>query len=200
MTTEELAVKIVKYFLNVLEKKVPIKRIDIINGVGGGINTKIFLEALPKVKTILSETFGYRLLELNIKNSKLFYIAPRDITSHLIVPPEKQAEIALLHLVLMYIFMKGGKVTDTMLWKFLEGLEVIDELEEEHSYFGEVNKLITETFVKHNYLVREKVDEEGGVEFTIYYSWGVRADLELAKKDVLEYVAVRYNFFQGTTR
>lgn len=99
-----------------------------------------------------------------MKTSKVLLIVPKDITSHLVLPPEKQPETTLLYLLLTYIFMKGNDVPELSVVKFLDSLQINLE-DENHPYFGNVKKHITETFVKQLYLTRNKIDEEGGTEF-----------------------------------
>lgn len=71
----------------------------------------------------------------------------------------QREEMRLVFLILSYIFMKGGKVIEPVLFGFLKKLD-IDE--EPHEYFGHFKKLITETFVKQLYLKKEKVEMEAG--------------------------------------
>lgn len=60
---------------------------------------------------------------------------------------------------------------------------------DDHDYFGDVKKLITETFVRQLYLKREKIVVETGGGEKFEYSWGARANLEFPKKDILDTVA-----------
>lgn len=65
----------------------------------------------------------------------------------------------LLFIVLSYIFMKGGKVIEPVLFGFLKKLHIE---EEPHDYFGYFKKTITETFVKQLYLKKDKIEMEAG--------------------------------------
>lgn len=71
--------------------------------------------------------------------------------------------------------------------QFLEQLGIV--VEEPHPVFGEVGKLIKEKFARQLYLKRNKVTIEGVNEPQIHISWGVRADKEFYKKEMLASVA-----------
>lgn len=71
----------------------------------------------------------------------------------------QRQEIRLLLIVLSYIFMKGGRVMEPVLFTFLKKMHIE---EEPHEYFGNFKKSITETFVKQMYLRKEKIEMESG--------------------------------------
>lgn len=73
------------------------------------------------------------------------------------------------------------------LLQFLEKLNI--DVQESHAVFGEVSKLIKETFTRQLYLKRVKVEIEGVNELQIHFSWGPRAELEFDKKQVLQAVS-----------
>ncbi|XP_059609427.1 melanoma-associated antigen B3 [Phlebotomus argentipes] len=190
MSCEESAIKVVKFILNVVEKRLPIKRGEIMGAMNDGFATnKTYPEVMVRVEHHLAKTFGYAIQDVMVKNTKSYIVVPKNITSHLVMPPGKWPEVTLLYLTLTYIFMKGGKVAENTLWRFLGTLNISQE-ERSDGIFRNANKLLTETFVKQLYLVREKDYEEGGdADFVIQYSWGPRSEFELSKKAVLDYVA-----------
>ncbi|XP_055713464.1 non-structural maintenance of chromosomes element 3 homolog [Phlebotomus papatasi] len=193
MSLDELAISMTKFFLNIAEKKASTKKSEIIGALRDkGVTNQNYLEVFLRAEKHLTQIFGYSVKEVSVKTSKVLLIVPKDITSHLVVPPEKQPETTLLYLLLTYIFMKGNDVPELSVIKFLDSLQVsLDD--ENHLYFGNVKKHITETFVKQLYLTRNKIDEEGGTEFIVYYSWGPRSTLELSKKEILDYVSTLLN-------
>lgn len=73
----------------------------------------------------------------------------------------QREDLRLLWLVLSYIFMKGGKVIEPVLFGFLKKLKIEDE-EEPHSQLGAFKRKITETFIKQHYLTKEKIEMESG--------------------------------------
>ncbi|XP_055679343.1 melanoma-associated antigen D2 [Lutzomyia longipalpis] len=187
MSNQEFEKRVLKYFLAVGEKKVPFKKIDVLNAIPDLRNNKSFVEIFNSANFHLSQVFGFKIQEIQQKNNKVYIVVPKSITSHLVIPPRKQPEKILLYIVLTYIFMKGGEVPEAILWAFLKKFEIT--IDEDHDYFGNVRKFLTETFIKQLYLVREKVEEEGGTDFILYYSWGPRSTYEVPKGEMLEYVA-----------
>lgn len=71
----------------------------------------------------------------------------------------QREELRLLFIVLSYIFMKGGKTIEPALFGFLRKLQIE---EEEDESFGFYKKKITETFIKQQYLKKEKIEMESG--------------------------------------
>jgi MAGE family len=70
--------------------------------------------------------------------------------------------------------------------QFLENLNIKDE--DENNNFGDVEKLIKDTFTRQLYLKRCKVEIEGA-EPLMQLMWGERALKEFDKKAVLQQVA-----------
>lgn len=98
--------------------------------------------------------------EVKERNGK-FYLVTSEFASEteLVYTATQREELRLLLIVLSYIFMKGGKVLEPALFGFLKNIGLRDE---HHEYFGNFNKLITETFVKQMYLKKEKIELESG--------------------------------------
>lgn len=71
----------------------------------------------------------------------------------------QREDLRLLLIVLSYIFMKGGKVIEQTLFGILQRLHIDGDY---HAHFGYFRKKITETFVKQQYLKREKIEMEAG--------------------------------------
>lgn len=107
------------------------------------------------------KVYGLQFNEVKEKTGKYYFVtsefAPGSEAELTVGQREEQR---LLFLVLSYIFMKGGKVIEPVLFGFLKKLH-IDE-DEPHEYFGYFRKNITETFVKQLYLRKEKIEMEAG--------------------------------------
>jgi hypothetical protein len=73
------------------------------------------------------------------------------------------------------------------IFQFLEQIEISDR--ETHPVFGDVAKLVREIFPRQLYLKRTKVEIEGVNEVQLHVTWGVRAEKEFNKKEVLKAVA-----------
>ncbi|XP_031619107.1 non-structural maintenance of chromosomes element 3 homolog [Contarinia nasturtii] len=177
----------IRYILNMSSKKTPIKSADIVRKCLQG-EQKMFVRLLPEVQDILSDVYGYQLNEIKEKTGKC-YLVTTELTgqSAANLTVNQREELRLLFIVLSYIFMKGGKVMEAVLFGFLKKLDIE---EEPHEYFGNFRTLITEPFVKQMYLKKEKIEMENtNMDDKFEYSWGPRADLEFNKKDCLEWVA-----------
>lgn len=72
------------------------------------------------------------------------------------------------------------------IFQFLEKINIVET--ETHAVFGDVAKLIRETFARQLYLKRTKVEIEGVNEVQMHVKWGVRAEKEFDKKEVLKVV------------
>lgn len=71
--------------------------------------------------------------------------------------------------------------------QFLEQLTI--DVTEPNKIFGDVNKLLKETFPRQLYLKKAKIEIEGVNDAQIHVSWGARAEHEFDKKQVLNAVA-----------
>ncbi|XP_055616171.1 non-structural maintenance of chromosomes element 3 homolog [Toxorhynchites rutilus septentrionalis] len=179
---DQLVVGMVKAILNLSVNKHPIKKADLVqSGLGG--NGRMFAKVIGQAISELSDVYGYKLVE--IERNKTFIVVSNIASGSMWdLSEDFRRKYTLLYLVLGYIFMKNGSIPEQGLWDFLTKLNIHEG--EEHQYFGNVRKLITETFLKQAYLVRSKQIVEGMNEDRYFYSWGVRSDHELSKKDILE--------------
>ncbi|XP_058819187.1 non-structural maintenance of chromosomes element 3 homolog [Topomyia yanbarensis] len=179
---DQLVVNMVKVILNLSVNKYPIKKTDLAKNALGG-NSRAFPKVIGPAMTELSEVYGYKLIETE-RNKTFILVSNLPCGSILDLNEDYRRKYTLLYLVLGYIFMKNGNVPEQGLWDFLAKLNINDE--EEHTYFGNVRKLVGETFAKQAYIVRTKQVVEGMNEDRFLYSWGVRAHHELSQKDILE--------------
>ncbi|XP_075146401.1 necdin, MAGE family member [Haematobia irritans] len=184
---------IITYIINGIATKLPIKERDISNLLN--IKGKLFNEAFNQAKTALQETYGILLADVpDTKSGKAVICYSEDNgKSSLLYDEEQQKHLTLLFVVLSYLFMRGSdaphnnNTTEEDLINFLNGIRI--HFDAHHDYFGNIKKLITETFVKQLYLKREKVVSDLESEIKIYYSWAFRAHVEFDKKLVLEATA-----------
>ncbi|XP_058443679.1 non-structural maintenance of chromosomes element 3 homolog [Malaya genurostris] len=179
---DHLVVNMVKVILNLSVNKHLIKKADLAKNALGG-NSRAFSKVIGPAMTELSEVYGYKLIETE-RNKTFILVSNVPCGSILDLNEDYRRKYTLLYLVLGYIFMKNGSVPEQGLWDFLGKLSINDE--EDHAFFGNVRRLIGETFPKQAYLVRTKQVVEGMNEDRFVYSWGVRAQHELSKKDILE--------------
>lgn len=104
---------------------------------------------------------------------------------------ESQTQLSLLYIIIAYIFMKGRAIEETTLSVFLDSINI--DLQEPHDYFGNVKKLISETFVNQLYLKKITIALESKTEGVVAYDIGERARYEFRKRDLLNSVATLMN-------
>ncbi|KAK0098050.1 hypothetical protein PV326_011585 [Microctonus aethiopoides] len=144
-----------------------------------------------KVKQTLQEIFGYELIDIG----GLKYILVNKINNPYLESSNKDAaENTLLFLTLTYIFMSCDNeatpfAKEDDLWEYFTNLKIIKDENFQHHYFGNVRRLITVQFVDQLYLTRRKIP---GTE-EIVYEWGPRANAEITRRSILEFVSKVYN-------
>lgn len=179
---DQMVINLVKAILNLSSNKHQIKKPDLVKNALGG-NSRLFPKIIEQAKRELTEVYGYRLVETE-RNKTFILLSTISCGSIWDINEDYRKNYTLLYLILGYIFMKNGDVPEQGLWDFLGKLNISSE--DHHSYFGDVPKLVTETFIKQAYLVRTKQVVEGMNEDRFFYGWGIRAEYELSKKDILE--------------
>lgn len=192
-TQKQLELKVaelVQFLLIKDQKKIPIKRTDILKHVVGD-----YRDVYPNLMKLAAErlqyVFGYKLVELEPKSHTYILI-------NMLEPVEEDAEVrgdqgtptsGLLMIVLGLIFMKGNTITETEVWDFLRRLGVYPT--KKHLIFGDPKKLITEDFVRQRYLEYRRIPHTDPVDYEL--QWGPRTNLETSKMKVLKFVAKVHN-------
>lgn len=182
--------ELVQFLLIKDQKKIPIKRTDILKHVVGD-----YRDVYPNLMKLAAErlqyVFGYKLVELEPKSHTYILI-------NMLEPVEEDAEVrgdqgtptsGLLMIVLGLIFMKGNTITETEVWDFLRRLGVYPT--KKHLIFGDPKKLITEDFVRQRYLEYRRIPHTDPVDYEL--QWGPRTNLETSKMKVLKFVAKVHN-------
>ncbi|KAI4490205.1 hypothetical protein M0802_010839 [Mischocyttarus mexicanus] len=181
----DLAGRVIRYIFAIEKKKHFITKSQIIKNVLQE-NSKNFHVVIERVKLLLSQVFGYKLV--NIDSSK--YIVVNEIENsipHLNFSKPTKSEQVLLFLILCHIYMYEDACTEEIIWDFLRHLEIVQEDNFEHSYFGNVKRLITVEFVAQQYLKKEEINK--GDSLKCEYKWGPRAEYEVSYRDVLKFVS-----------
>ncbi|XP_007954520.1 non-structural maintenance of chromosomes element 3 homolog [Orycteropus afer afer] len=182
--------ELVQFLLIKDQKKIPIKRTDILKHVIGDYKD-IFPDLLKLAAQRLEYVFGYKLVELEPKSNSYILI-------NTLEPVEEDAEVrgdqgtpttGLLMIVLGLIFMKGNTIKETEVWDFLRRLGVYPT--KKHFIFGDPKKLITEDFVRQRYLEYRRIPHTDPVDYE--FQWGPRTNLETTKMKVLKFVAKVHN-------
>ncbi|XP_039709321.1 non-structural maintenance of chromosomes element 3 homolog [Pteropus medius] len=182
--------ELVQFLLIKDQKKIPIKRSDMLKHVVGDYRD-VFAELLRLAAERLEYVFGYRLAELEPKSHTYILV-------NTLEPVEEDAEVrgdqgtpttGLLMTLLGLIFMKGNAVKETEVWDFLRRLGVHPT--KKHLIFGDPKKLITEDFVRQRYLDYRRIPHTDPVDYE--FQWGPRTSLETSKMKVLKFVAKVHN-------
>ncbi|XP_075391743.1 non-structural maintenance of chromosomes element 3 homolog [Tenrec ecaudatus] len=182
--------ELVQFLLIKDQKKIPIKRADILKHVMGDYKD-VYQDLLKLAAERLEYVFGYKLVELEPKNHTYILI-------NTLEPVEEDAEVrgdqdtpttGLLMIVLGLIFMKGNTIKETEVWDFLRRLGVFPT--KKHFIFGDPKKLITEDFVRQRYLEYRRIPHTDPVDYEL--QWGPRTNLETSKMKVLKFVAKVHN-------
>ncbi|XP_030734267.1 non-structural maintenance of chromosomes element 3 homolog [Globicephala melas] len=182
--------ELVQFLLIKDQRKIPIRRIDILRHVVGDYKD-VLQELLRRAAERLEYVFGYRLVELEPRSNTYILV-------NTLEPVEEDAEMrgdqgtpttGLLMIVLGLIFMKGNSIKETEVWDFLRRLGVHPT--KKHLIFGDPKKLITEDFVRQRYLEYRRIPHTDPVDYEL--QWGPRTNLETSKMKVLKFVAKVHN-------
>jgi len=191
---EDVVNNVVRYLLIADQKKLPIKRADIVkhamkdHGRAFGAVMKV---ASEKLRTVFGIDAVY---EEKVKGYILINTLDNMFDDpHQYWPPEDHATLGLVMVILTVIFMKGNKIDDEVLFDALRRLGV--DVDNNDETFGDVRRLVTTTFVKQGYLEMER---EPGDPPRSFFSWGPRARLETTKTHALSFVGQVFN--QSTER
>uniref|UniRef100_A0A8B9XAK0 Endosomal transmembrane epsin interactor 2 n=1 Tax=Bos mutus grunniens TaxID=30521 RepID=A0A8B9XAK0_BOSMU len=173
--------ELVQFLLIKDQRKIPIRRTDILRHVVGDYKD-VLPELLRRAAERLEYVFGYRLVELEPRSNTYILV-------NTLEPVEEDAEVrgdqgtpttGLLMIVLGLIFMKGNSIKETEVWDFLRRLGVHPT--KKHLIFGDPKKLITEDFVRQRYLDYRRIPHTDPVDYEL--QWGPRTNLETSKMKI----------------
>ncbi|KAH8369181.1 hypothetical protein KR009_003622 [Drosophila setifemur] len=180
---------ILNYILDHSAEKIPIKEKDMIPVAG---DKKELLLRLPLVTELLADRFGIILKPLEAASKSYICISEAPMASIHELTPSQRPQYTLLYLILMYIFMRGNRTEDKKLYGMLEMLTIM--VDEEHGYFGSnIRKLIEETFVRQQYLKRERSQLSAYDDFKTYFVWGARAKAEFTHEQIVGFASKLLN-------
>ncbi|XP_006004036.1 necdin-like 2 [Latimeria chalumnae] len=167
------------------QKKIPIRRADIIKNV-----IKEYRDVYPEIITragrTLEQVFGLRLEEIDSKNHVYILLNKLEsVEGDRVKVGDNTPKMGLLMVILSLIFMKGNVLREALIWETLKKLRVNPS--DRHQDLGDVKKLVTEEFVRQKYLEYNRVPHTDPVEYE--FRWGPRAIREISKMKVLEFVA-----------
>ncbi|XP_068104331.1 non-structural maintenance of chromosomes element 3 homolog isoform X2 [Hyperolius riggenbachi] len=177
--------EVVQYILTRDQKKLPIKRADVVKNVLKEYKD-VYSEILLRAKKTLQTVFGFQLEEIDTKNHIYILINRLDrVQGDAMKVGDETAKLGLLTVILGLIYMKGNTVKESTLWEMLRHMRI--EPGEKHSDFGDVKKLVTDEFVRQKYLEYSKIPHTDPTEYE--FRWGPRAMKESSKMKILEFVS-----------
>lgn len=177
---------VVRYILVVDRSRLPILRQNIQKNILN--NSKHYRTVMESVRLTFHKVFGYKLVEIDPGKYILINEIPNN-DYHVTFPSEKN-KMVLLFICLSHIFMNDLVSSEDSLFNFLRKLAIVNGDNFSHEYFGDVHQLITGDFIKQRYLLRSKVENTEPEKFQ--YQWGARAENELDKLEVLQFVSRIY--------
>ncbi|XP_050790939.1 non-structural maintenance of chromosomes element 3 homolog isoform X1 [Gopherus flavomarginatus] len=177
--------ELVQYLLVKDQKKIPIKRADILKNVIKDYRG-IYSEIIKRAGRTLQQVFGLQLVEIDPRNHVYILVSnlPRLAVENL-KQDDCTAKLGLLTVILSFLFMKGNAAKESAVWEMLRRLRVDPGVR--HEVFGDVKKLVTEEFVRQKYLEYNRVPHTDPPEFEL--QWGARAVKETSKMQILRFVA-----------
>ncbi|XP_017104256.2 melanoma-associated antigen D4 [Drosophila bipectinata] len=180
---------ILNYILDHSAEKIPIKEKDLLATVG---DRKEVVRRLPLVINLLSTRFGILFKPIDATSKTFICTAETPMASIYELTPTQRPQYTLLYLTLMYIFMRGNRIEDTKLYGMLEMLNIC--VDKEHGYFGpNIRKLIEETFIRQQYLKRERSVLSAYDDSKIYFLWGLRAKAEITYEQMVQFASKLFN-------
>eukprot|EP00099_Drosophila_melanogaster_P022268 NP_649702.2 MAGE [Drosophila melanogaster] len=180
---------ILNYILDHTAQKIPIKDKDLIAVAGDKSELK---KRLPLVTNLLAETFGIILTPLDATTKTFICTAEEPVASIHELTPAQRPQFTLLYIILMYIFLRGNRIEDSKLYVMLEMLNIYPD--EEHGYFGpNLRKQIEETFVKQQYLKRERSQLSAYDDSKTFFLWGPRAKAEFTFEQMVQFASKLLN-------
>lgn len=181
---DQKTAEVVQYFLVKDQKKIPIRRADLVKHVVKEYRN-IYPEIMKRAARTFDQVFGLKLVEIDTKNH--MYILINKLETAEGASPIKSPsnpKTGLLFVILSVIFMKGGVVRDNLIWNTLKKLRV--DPGERHDDFGDVKRLVTDEFVRQRYLEYVRIPHTEPIEYE--FRWGQRAEVEVSKAKILEFM------------
>ncbi|XP_029361468.1 necdin-like 2 [Echeneis naucrates] len=181
---DQKTAEVVQYVLVKDQKKIPIRRADLVKHVVKEYRN-IYPEIIKRAVRTFDQVFGLSLVEIDTKNHIYILVNKLDKeegASQFNNPTNPK--IGLLFVILSVIFMKGGVVRENLIWNTLKKLRV--DPGEKHEEFGDVKKVVTDEFVRQRYLEYARIPHTEPAEYE--FRWGQRADMEVSKAKILEFM------------
>ncbi|XP_059189754.1 necdin-like 2 isoform X2 [Centropristis striata] len=182
---DQKTAEVVQYFLVRDQKKIPVRRADLVKQVVQKEYRNIYPEIMKRAARTFDEVFGLKMVEIDAKNHMYILINKLEtVEGESPINSPTNPKMGLLFVILSLIFMKGGTVRENLIWNTLKKLRV--DPGEKHDEFGDVKRVVTDEFVRQRYLEYVKIPHTEPVEYE--FRWGQRADVEVSKAKILEFM------------
>lgn len=143
-----------------------------------------FSDIFRRVHRRMEMVFGLDVLEIDESNHYVSIIKLGLTFDGMYCGEKGIPKTGILILTLAVIFMKGNCASEQEFWYILNQIGINEN--DRHFIFGDAKELITDDFVRENYVVyRPRAHDLGNFEFV----WGRRAIAETSKIQVLEFLA-----------
>lgn len=180
---------ILNYILDHSAEQIPIKEKDLVTVAGDKNDLK---KRLQLVTDLLAQRFGIIFTLLSQASKCYICSSETPMASIHELTVAQRPQFTLLYITLMYIFLRGNRIEDSKLYGMLELLNI--NVDEEHGYFGaNLRKLIEETFVKQQYLKRERSQLSAYDDPKIFFLWGLRAKAEFTYEQIVQFASKLLN-------
>ncbi|XP_077428290.1 necdin-like 2 isoform X3 [Vanacampus margaritifer] len=179
---------VVQYILVKDQKKLPVRRADLVKHVFKEYRN-VYPEIMKRVARTFEQVFGLKLIKIDAKNQLYILINKLEVTAEASSFSSADPKTGLLFVILSVIFMKQGSAKEGLIWNILEKLCVNPA--KKHEEFGDVKKTVTDEFVRQRYLEYVLIPHTDPPEHN--FVWGPRADAEVSKTKILQFVAELHN-------
>ncbi|KAM8862573.1 necdin-like 2 [Spinachia spinachia] len=181
---DQKTAEVVQYFLVKDQKKIPVRRADLVKHVVKEYRT-IYPEIMKRAARTFDQVFGLKMIEIDAKNHMYILINKLEpVAEASAIKNPTNPKMGLLFVILSVVFMKGGVVRENLIWSTLKKLRV--DPGEKHAEFGDVRRVVTDEFVRQRYLEYVRIPHTEPVEHE--FRWGQRADVEVSKTKILEFM------------
>ncbi|XP_053174458.1 LOW QUALITY PROTEIN: necdin-like 2 [Scomber japonicus] len=177
------AAEVIQYFLMKDQKKMPIRRADLVKHVMKEYRN-IYPEIMKRASRTFEQVFGFKIVEIDTKNHLYVLINKLETSEGAPSINPSPPKTGLLFVILSVVFMKGGAVREVVIWNTLKKLRI--DPGEKHREFGDVKKMVTDEFVRQRYLEYVRIPHTDPVEYE--FRWGQRANVEVNKSRILDFM------------
>jgi len=191
VNVDEVANNVVRYIIYRAGEHMNFTKAELMRNVIKKAGNK-YEDIITQVRKTLQKVYGLNIIVCDATKGKDRNYVISNILPYVTDPSGNPEEIPddvnsiLLLLILSHIFMANLVVSDVSLYGFLKSVGIDVDLR--HDLFGNVKEYINKTLTKKQYLIIE-IDS---ISRRQTFKWGLRAEKEVSKKAILEFVCKMY--------